>query len=579
MKPKSYIGLAISPHDPALAIVNSKGQVVFAEAAERYLQIKRAWNSSPEEVVRMEKLLENWCDPTAELVIATSWSKRHQRCSRFQRNLVMPLIRRFLPAEAYGIMKMIHNSFLANFEFAGSNIILQQLNRNPGAKITQKFYNHHLTHAVAACHASSFDQALCAVVDGGGEFSSTAFYRYDQGKITKLPIKPSKHASLGVFYDIICLGCGFDPLKGEAWKVMGLAPYGKLSPKFYKLLHSYMRIENGVIVPEKSSSMNTMFMDLSKIKRPAGTSPMESADLAYTGQLVFSELMTDLLNDLHRIAPGENLILSGGCALNSAFNGLLLEKTPFKRLSVFSAPADDGNAMGAALQAYYEEHPPVPSGGFCSPYLGETISLESLDRLERFGNIETLNLPWEELCKMTAHLLARGKIIGWVQGRAEYGPRALGNRSILADPRSSAIKNRLNLEVKFREEFRPFSPAIIDEDGHAYFENYVESPYMERALRFRKEVRDKIPGVVHVDGTGRLQTVKRQWNRKFYDLLTAFKEQTNIPILLNTSFNVMGKPIIHTIEDALGVFFTSGMDGLVIENRLFLKPDTIKNDL
>ncbi|MGH8532131.1 MAG: carbamoyltransferase C-terminal domain-containing protein, partial [Gammaproteobacteria bacterium] len=158
-----------------------------------------------------------------------------------------------------------------------------------------------------------------------------------------------------------------------------------------------------------------------------------------------------------------------------------------------------------------------------------------------------------------------------IQERAEFGPRALGNRSILADPRLSEMKDRLNREVKFREEFRPFAPAILHEYGEEYFENYQESPYMERTLRFKQEVRAKVPAVVHVDGTGRLQTVKREWNARFHALIEAFHRLTNVPLLLNTSFNIMGKPMVHTVEDALAVFFTTGMDALVIEDYLLEK--------
>lgn len=170
-----------------------------------------------------------------------------------------------------------------------------------------------------------------------------------------------------------------------------------------------------------------------------------------------------------------------------------------------------------------------------------------------------------------AEALASGAIVGWVQGRAEFGPRALGNRSILADPRDPAMKDRINALVKFREEYRPFAPAILDRYGDEYFEDYQESPYMERALRFRKEVADRVPAVVHADGTGRVQTVKREWNERFYELIAAFYGLTGIPLVLNTSFNIMGKPIIHSVEDALGLFYTTGMDVLVIEDYLLEK--------
>jgi carbamoyltransferase len=180
----------------------------------------------------------------------------------------------------------------------------------------------------------------------------------------------------------------------------------------------------------------------------------------------------------------------------------------------------------------------------------------------------------DDIFQATAKLIAEGKIVGWVQGRAEFGPRALGNRSILADPRQLNIKDKINALVKFREEFRPFAPSILHEFGPTYFDNYQETPYMERALKFKEEVKHQIPGVVHIDGTGRLQSVRYDYNPKYYNLIKAFHELTGIPILLNTSFNVMGKPIIHSIEDAIAVFMTSGLDVLVIEDKMFVKNQT-----
>ncbi|MHC5824163.1 MAG: carbamoyltransferase C-terminal domain-containing protein, partial [Nostoc sp.] len=237
-----------------------------------------------------------------------------------------------------------------------------------------------------------------------------------------------------------------------------------------------------------------------------------------------------------------------------------------------SAPADDGNAIGAALLAYQEDHPhKLSKTVWQSPYLGSTISKKSLDNMLRFSRIPHIrNLPGT-IHLEAARLLSEGKLLGWVQGRAEFGPRALGNRSILADPRSPNMKNIINERVKFREEYRPFAPSILHEFGDKYFENYQESPYMERTLSWHPEVKEQVPAVVHANGTGRLQTVKQEWNEKFYNLIYAFYEITGVPILLNTSLNVMGKPIIHSLEDALSIFYTAGLDALIIEDYLIEK--------
>jgi carbamoyltransferase len=199
------------------------------------------------------------------------------------------------------------------------------------------------------------------------------------------------------------------------------------------------------------------------------------------------------------------------------------------------------------------------------------LSSESIANLRRFAGWPRLVDCGPDAPVRAAELLAAGKIIGWVRGRAEFGPRALGNRSILADPRSATIKKDINSRVKFREQFRPFAPAILHESGPEFFEDYEESPYMERTLRFRPEVVDRVPGVVHADGTGRLQTVKEEWNQPFYRLIAHFRELTGVPLVLNTSFNVMGRPIAHSVEDVLSVFLSSGIDAVFIDGILMEK--------
>jgi carbamoyltransferase len=277
--------------------------------------------------------------------------------------------------------------------------------------------------------------------------------------------------------------------------------------------------------------------------------------------------MTMLLKNLAAMGLSENLVLSGGCGLNSSYNGMILERTPFKQLHVFAAPADDGNAIGAALLAYRRDHPEwVPTPAVHSPYLGSSLSREVLKNMVRFDGGKHVTEHQGTIHKVAAKALAEGKIIGWAQGRAEFGPRALGNRSILADPRQPDIKDRINGRVKFREEFRPFAPAILHEYGPEYFEHYQDAPYMERTLRFRPEVIDRVPGVVHVNRTGRLQTVRREWNEQYYDLVKEFHALTGVPVVLNTSFNVMGKPIIHSVEDALAVLHTTGLDAVALED-------------
>lgn len=580
-----YVGLAASFHDPAVAIVDPAGRVVFAEAAERYLQDKRAFNAPPDHLLRMPELIREYCDPDAQIVAAITWSG--QLLSQLRRSMLgelgpLPLV--LSPIMDYFVRRLddhvwpnpnivaLRNMMLSSMIQAATNLTSSRTLKR--AALVRR-YDHHLTHAANACFTSPFDEALCAVIDAYGEAGSSAIYSYRGGALERIRDRRSRRgnvASLGIFYSQLCALCGFDPLKGEEWKVMGLAPYGKVDPDLRRLLQSMPSLDGLVETAEPKRARREALNELRRRQRKPGTSPLEAADLACTGQVVYSAALSRLLCKLHALGGSSNLALSGGCALNSSYNGAILSNTPFERLFVPSAPADDGNAIGAALLAYREDHPVASTTREAlTPYLGTEVSRRSLEQLVEFCPLPKVRRLPDTITSETARLLADGKIVGWMQGRAEFGPRALGHRSILADPRAPDMKDRLNQRVKFREEFRPFAPSILHEFGDEYFEHYQESLYMERTLVFRPEVRARVPAVVHVDGTGRLQTVKREWSPRFHRLLSDFFDLTQVPVLLNTSFNVMGKPIIHSVEDACAIFMTSGLDALVIDDVLVEK--------
>jgi carbamoyltransferase len=282
--------------------------------------------------------------------------------------------------------------------------------------------------------------------------------------------------------------------------------------------------------------------------------------------------MAALVAETRALVPSSNLILSGGCALNSSYNGKIVGNSGFANLHVPSAPADDGNALGAALLAFREDNPHAPpAAGLASPYLGSTVSSVVLERMR--PHEKRLRRVGEAIVPETAKRLAAGKLVGWVQGRAEFGPRALGNRSILADPRPADAKDIINAKVKYREAFRPFAPSILADRAAEWFDNVQASPFMERTLAWKESVRDKVPAVVHADGTGRLQTVTPTLNPRYHALITEFDRLTGVPVLLNTSFNVMGKPILHSAEDAILMFYTTGLDVLVIDDWMLEKTD------
>jgi carbamoyltransferase len=600
-RPLNTIGVACSLHDPALAIVNARGDVTFAESTERHLQDKRAFGAAADPFFRIPELLEQYCDPGADLVVARTWSAAFQsrqpaKLRRAVRRVETarsrahrwPWLRRrfFGDVDAEALDRTLGE--LA----AQARYIEQCVRRYPSSGAAIEYHcrstfgdrhrkiafvdcEHHATHAWYACLSSPFTSGLCAVIDGEGEGRSSSFYRYDNGRVTELPITPSRHQmSLGALYSFLTEICGFDSWRGEEWKLMGLASYGTPREDYERMLRDLIAVDGvHTVMPQRSQARSLAgFAKLLAIKRRSDQPALAYADLARTMQKVFSDVMIEVLRNFRARFGGDHLIYSGGCALNSAFNGDIVRHTGFHDVYVPSAPADNGNAIGAALMAYMQTgRTPVGPRPGSSPYLGSRMTGKGLSRLLEFSGLDVATLDESTLCSTVAEHLAAGHIVGWVQGRAEFGPRALGNRSILADPRSASVKERINALVKFREEFRPFAPSILAEHGADYFEDFQPSPYMERTLRFRDEVIDRVPGVVHVDRTGRLQTVTAEDNPRFHRLISRFHALTGVPVLLNTSFNVMGKPIAHSVEDAISVFYTSGIDLLVIEDHVIAK--------
>ena len=578
-----YIGLCSTYHDPALAIVSEDGAVLYAEATERFLQYKRALNCEPDNLFQLPGILDQYCRNADEFVIAGNWhGKRppYEKIAQAFRWLEPEGILNYSGRQLTSLISTWELNHMQACQFhamrrSGINLARTLRQHHSSARIGFRHFDHHHCHAALACHGSPFDEASCAVIDSYGERGSLAFFRFSEGRLT--PIHMSRGPqSLGFFYMKLTELCGFDWMGGEEWKVMGLASYGEMDPQVKGWLEAMMKVR-GLDIHQVRK---TFFANLDQLEtqcRQAPDPPESVANLAFTGQQFFTDTVNELMANLYREGQSRNLALGGGCALNSVCNGQILNHTPFDTLYVPSAPADDGTALGAALLAWSYDHPDaVLPRVTLSPYLGSCFNETIVERFVRFAGLPVIHLPDGGIINAAARLLSSGKIIGWVQGRAEYGPRALGNRSILADPRSRSMMDKVNRVVKFRERFRPYAPSILHEYGHEYFENYQESPYMERTLRFRASVMDKVPGVVHVDGTGRLQTVKAEWNPRFHALLEEFRRLTGIPVLMNTSFNVMGKPIVHGIEDAFAVFMGSGLDCLIVEDYLFTKPDSIE---
>jgi carbamoyltransferase len=576
-----YLGLSVTYHDSAYAVVDEEGRVLFAEATERYLQNKRALNCEPDQLFRLPALLTEYCPNPNRLVIATNWRNKRP----MYENIVNAL--GFLSAPGLlksGIKRLysplpnyqLHHMMACqrhSIERAGINLVRVVRAIYPDCRIVFKDYEHHLTHAALACYGSGFEEAACAVIDSYGENGAMAFYRYRNSKLALLhEAKGLSKASLGLFYMKLTELCGFDWLLGEEWKVMGLASYGKLNQELYDLLKTLI-IVDGLDCKHPTTDFFGQLAKLDRFKQHNDSNFAALASIAYTGQAFFADLVTQLLQNFQSITQSKQLTLAGGCALNSSFCGQIRQRTDFNTIYIPPAPADDGCALGAAWLAFHHDHPvSAEPFGLLNPYTGSVIADDVIERFMTYNRAYKVDYLPDNICQETAKLLAAGKLIGWVQGRAEYGPRALGNRSILADPRDADMQDKINERVKFREMFRPFAPSILPEYADQFFENNQASPYMDKTLIIKENQRYKIPAVCHVDNTGRLQMVNKTWNPRYYLLIECFCKLTQIPVLLNTSFNVMGKPLVHSFEDALTVFTTTGLDALVVNDYLITKP-------
>lgn len=574
---KYIIGLSVTYHDPALAIVDGQGKVLFAEATERFLQNKRALNCEPDQLALITRLLARYCSDADEITLAINWQKQRPwyetvvnqlGCLSAQGLLKQGIKRLRSLLENYKLHHMIACQRQA-INLAGINLVRTVQQSYPTCRLSFVDFDHHLTHAATACFTSPYPKAACAVIDSFGEKGSMAFYHYEQGQLKRI-YESRGTGSIGFYFMKITELCGFDWLKGEEWKVMGLAPYGQLNEEFYALLKSTITVK-GFCCSHHGAELFKGVDRLQDFKRD-DDEPIESAvDIAFTGQFFFQELMAELLEHLHQVTGLENLTLAGGCGLNSVFNGQITQKTGFKSVFIPSAPADDGTALGAALLSFHQQNPAVKKGSVVSPYLGSVITDQAVERFKQFNQAFTVDHLPGRIVDETARRLSEGLLVAWVQGRAEFGPRALGNRSILADPRFAKTQDAINQRIKFREKYRPFAPAVLAEYGPDYFEHYQDSPYMDKTLTIRSDKRSQLGAVCHVDGTGRLQSVTAERNARFYALLTSFYGLTDVPVLLNTSFNVMGKPLVHSLEDCLTVFMTTGLDVLVINDYLITK--------
>src|SRR3989338_3628499 len=600
------LGISAYYHDSA-AVLLVNGNIVAAAQEERFSR-KKNDESFPRNAVRW--MLSEYALVPSELSAVVFYDKP---ILKFER--LLETYHRYAPQGVVSFTKSMP-IWIKEKLFTRRNII-KELEDIEGKKLLRKpkliFPEHPLSHAASAFYPSPFEEAAILTVDGVGEWATTTIGKGSGNRIEILAEMHFPH-SLGLLYSAFTYYCGFKINSGE-YKLMGLAPYGRAKSGGAGRYKKFI-LENLISLKDDGSLFLAMdyfsfatglrTVDDGKWTKLLGLPPrapeapltQEYMDLAIAIQEITEEAMVRLARTARKMTGMRSLVMAGGLALNCVANGRVALEGGFARVWVQPAAGDAGGALGAALAARHiwlgtERDPRRPAGdAMHGAYLGPRYADLDAERMARkFGAVCREYKSFPELCKDTAALLDKASIVGWMQGRMEWGPRALGNRSILADPRNPEMQKKLNLSIKYRESFRPFAPAVLEEDASQYFDLAAcPSPYIlftapvkeshrkppaltpDAALAERiNAVRSDIPSVTHLDYSARIQTVSRDTNERFWLLINAFKELTGYGLLVNTSFNVRGEPIVMTPEDAYACFMNTEMDYLVIGNLLFDK--------
>jgi|TARA_B100001750_G_scaffold112841_1_gene89135 carbamoyltransferase len=446
------------------------------------------------------------------------------------------------------------------------------------------FPEHHISHAAYSFFTSPFEESAILTVDGVGEWTTASFGTAvnDRIELTKDIRWPH---SIGLFYSAFTYFLGFKVNEGE-YKLMGLSSYGQ--PKYFDLILDelvdvkddgsiHLNMKYFAFTYDKVMT-NTKFAELFGISRRNGDEEAQQIhfDIGASAQKVLETIILKMANHIYKETGMKNLCLGGGVGLNGVANYRLLKESPFENIHIPPSPGDAGSAVGCAQYLYYihqknQRNLEVDSSKRVREniYVGPSFSDNEIEDFLDNEKIQYQKLDKTSLLEKTANLISEGNIVGWYQGKMEWGPRALGNRSILADPRNADMKNILNEKIKHRESFRPFAPSILEEFSSEYFDIDIPSPYMLMVAKVKKP--ENIPAVTHVDGTGRLQTVSKDSNPLYYELINQFYKVTGIPVIINTSMNVMGEPIVNTPEQAYSMIIKTDMDYLMMGNYMISK--------
>ncbi|MCU1243186.1 MAG: novN [Candidatus Acidoferrum typicum] len=432
-----------------------------------------------------------------------------------------------------------------------------------GAKVRMRFVDHHLAHAISAYAYSGFEDSAVVVMDGRGAWEATSIWRGSKGRLEHVLTIPFPD-SLGFFYSEFTEYLGFQRNSDE-WKVMGLAPYGAPGVKLDAFIDpeaAPYRVNHKRLFGNGNGSFSGMTPLLGPARVPESEIDERHKNVAYAVQDACELAVLSIARMAVEKTGCRNLCLAGGVALNSKANGKIAALGLVDNIFIQPAASDDGVALGAALAPYLDQGGRLPNKTMRHAYLGPAFDDVAIETALRTYKLRYLRVS--DPADAAAELLSNGKILGWFQGRMEFGPRALGSRSILADPRDPEMTAKVNNAVKFREWWRPFAPSLKKEAASEYLESATDSPFMILTAQVRPEKRSVIPAVTHVDGSARPQTVEKEINPLYWRLIDGFEKRTGVPVVMNTSFNLRGEAIVHTPTDAVRTFFSSGMDALVI---------------
>ena len=600
---RNILGISAFYHDSAAAIIVD-GNILAAAQEERFTRVK---NTAEFPVQAIKYCLEESGLGIDDLDAVVFYDKPFLKFERLLQTYYA-----FAPRGIVSFLKAIpiwlrEKLFLKNAIYKG----LEEVGIYEKRKLNLLFSEHHLSHAASAFYATSFEKAAILTIDGVGEWC-TASISVGEGTSIKMLKEMEFPHSVGLLYSAFTYYLGFKVNSGE-YKLMGLAPYGDPSSKetknFIEIIKSklvdikkdgsiwlnqtYFTYATGLkMVPEKKWYQLFGF----RRRLPETSIEQKHCNLALAIQTVTEEIVLKMAREAKRLSHCDNLCLAGGVALNCVANGKLLQEGIFKNFYIQPAPGDAGAALGAAWAVHYlyfdGKRKSNSNDLMKGSYLGPEFSEKDIQRMNRKTKaVYTGYDQFTTLCEVVANKIAEGKIVGWFQGRMEFGPRALGNRSILGDPRNPEMQKKINLRIKEREEFRPFAPAVLEEDASKYFELEVPSPYMMFVAPVKQIIkkvnllnhnnlslldrlyleRGDLQPVTHVDYSARIQTVHKETNPRFWELLSTFKKRTGYGLLINTSFNVRGEPMVCTPYDAYRCFMATEMDYLVINNCLYNK--------